>query len=57
MHDDNEAYKAHKETFLRGGLQRYVCHYIKDLAAFQTEGFFVAVFYNLKPSLREKLED
>ena len=32
MHDYNEAYKAHKETFLREGLQRYVCHHIKDLA-------------------------
>jgi len=29
QHDNKEAYKTHKETFLRGGLQRYVCINIK----------------------------
>jgi|CXWL01.1.fsa_nt_gi hypothetical protein len=29
QHDDNETYKTHKKTFLREGLQRYVCINIK----------------------------
>ncbi len=28
-HDNNETYKTHQETFLREGLQRYVCNNIK----------------------------
>jgi hypothetical protein len=31
-YDDNETHKAHEETFLRGGLQRYVCRNIKTVA-------------------------
>ncbi len=29
QHEINEAYKAHKETFLMEGLRRYVCNHIK----------------------------
>jgi hypothetical protein len=39
-HDNNETYKTHKETFLRGGLQRYVCINIKFCKLSWMEGFF-----------------
>jgi len=32
QHDNNETYKAYKETFLMEGLRRYVCNNIKSVA-------------------------
>ena len=39
-YDNDETYKTHKETFLKEGLQRYVCRH-KILQVFQTGDFFI----------------
>jgi hypothetical protein len=52
QHENNETYKTEQETFLREGLQRYVCYSIKNQQAFLNRRAFLCPH----PLKRDKAE-